>query len=151
MRCALHAIFADHSHSNSNMQFLEGMRTMRSDAVATVKRHGEEIFGLPGVNFKLAKVRRENTTIKALFEDNKFLTSMSPVDKIRPLHTLGQAGPSHRQQKKPSGLTNGYLYHPCILCVCSSCHRLHCLPNILNTGNASVSLWSERNQFVGRP
>jgi len=88
---------------------------MRSDAVATVKGNGEEIFGLPGVNFKSAKVRRENAAIKDLLEGNKFLTSTLPADRFQPLPALGQPGPSGQQQKKPSSLVDGYLYHPCIL------------------------------------
>lgn len=67
---------------------------MRSDAVVTIKRNGDEIFNLPGVNFKSVKVRRENIAIKELFAGNKFLTSTSVVDKIRPLAAIGQPGPS---------------------------------------------------------
>lgn len=86
---------------------------MRSDAVATVKRHGGEIFGLPGVNFKSRQARREDAAIKALFEDNRFLTSTSPSDRIQPLVALGQPGPSSQRQARPNP-ADGYLYHPCI-------------------------------------
>lgn len=110
----------NHQRADSVLQFLEGMRVMRSDAVATVKRCGSEIFGLQGVDFKMQKVRNENAAIKALLEGNKFLTSTSPMDKIQPFVALGQPGPSGSQRKHQSGLAGGYLYHPCILRVRAS-------------------------------
>ena len=93
---------------------------MRSDAVASVKRHGDEIFGLQGVNFKSQKVRQKNDSIKALLDGNRFLTSTSPEDRIRPFVAPGQPGPSNQRQKGKVSFADGYLYHPCILRVRAS-------------------------------
>lgn len=144
VRCVLRLISVD-CQCPDVTQFLEGMRIMRSDAVAAVKRNGEEIFNLPGINFKSVKVRRENTAIKALLKDNKFLTSTSPADKIRPLAALRQPGPSGRRQKNPSGLASGYLYHPCILRVRAARCYSHHSSNVSGAGNACIPVRPECN------
>jgi len=103
---------------------------MRSDAVATIKQYGHKIFDLSGVDFKSAKVRRSNADIKALFDNNKFLTSTSPADQIQPLATPGQPGPSGQQWEETSKPVDGYLYHPCILRVRASHHHPYRSHNI---------------------